>query len=262
MTQTQQMAPQLVAGKVAVITGSTRGIGRGIAEVMGSSGAKVIVTGRAREAVATTISELTALGIETGGVAAELRDEGGPARIIDAAVQKFGRIDVLVCNAGIYPEATIRAMTRAQWSEVIDSNLTSVYGMVHAAAPFLQDQGSGRIILISSITGTLVGYPGHTHYAATKAAMGGFMRAAALEFAPFNVTVNTVAPGSIESPGLTALGLGSLADYAIPMRRLGTPADIGWAVSFLASDYASFVTGHTFVVDGGQVVPEVLGTPA
>lgn len=253
--------PGLLEGRTAVITGSTRGIGRGIAETLGKAGAAVFVTGRDEAAVATTVGELESLAIRAAGVAADLLHEDGAQAVISTALRHFGRVDVLVHNAGIYPEALIEDMTLSQWREVIDTNLSSAYATVHAVAPSMHERGAGRIILISSITGTLVGYPGHTHYAATKAGLCGFMRAAALEFAPHGVTVNAVAPGSIETPGLADLGLGDLADYAIPMRRLGTPTDIGWAVAFLASDLSSFITGHTLVVDGGQVVPEVLGVP-
>jgi 3-oxoacyl-[acyl-carrier protein] reductase len=254
-------APQLLAGKVALVTGSTRGIGRGIAGTLGSAGAKIIVSGRQDNAVQAVCEELNASGIEAWGANCDIRSTEEVASLVERALERFGTIDVICQNAGIYPEAPIREMTREQWDEVIETNLTGTYNIVHACAPTLQDNRSGSIVLISSITGTLVGYPGHTHYAATKASLIGFMRAAALEFAPFGVRVNSVAPGSIETEGLAELGLSDLAGYAIPLKRLGTPEDIGWATAFLASDLASFVTGHTFVVDGGQVIPEVLGRP-
>jgi 3-oxoacyl-[acyl-carrier protein] reductase len=252
--------PQILAGKVALVTGSTRGVGRGVADILGRAGAKVIVTGRQNDAVQAVCQELDASGIEAWGAECDIRSTEGVGSLVKMALERFGTIDLVCQNAGIYPEAPIRDMTREQWDEVIETNLTGTYNVVHACAKTLQDNRSGSIVLISSITGTLVGYPGHTHYAATKAALGGFMRAAALEFAPYGVRVNSVAPGSIETPGLAELGLSDLADYAIPLKRLGTPQDIGWATAFLGSDLASFITGQTLVVDGGQVIPEVLGT--
>jgi 3-oxoacyl-[acyl-carrier protein] reductase len=162
-------------------------------------------------------------------------------------------------NAGIYPETMIEKITEKEWHTVIDTNLTSTFLAVRACMPVMREQRYGRIVLTSSITGVRTGYPGLSHYSATKAGMLGFMRTAALELAPFGITINAVEPGSIRTEGLAGLGEEAIATMVehIPVGSLGEPEDIAYTVLFLASDGARFITGQTIVVDGGQTLPEL-----
>jgi len=187
------------------------------------------------------------------------RDNADLQRVIDTACERFGRLDVFCHCAGIYPLTPLEEISMEEWRSVIDTNLTSTFLAVKACMPVMRDQNSGRIVLISSITGSRTGFPGFAHYSATKAGMSGFMRSAALELAPFNVTINGIEPGSIRSEGLAELGEERIQTMIknIPVGSLGEPEDIGYAAVFLASDAARFITGQTIVVDGGQTLPEI-----
>jgi 3-oxoacyl-[acyl-carrier protein] reductase len=177
------------------------------------------------------------------------------------AREQFGSLDVLVHNAGVYPQVPLAEMSEADWDLVHDTNLKSAFFALRACLPFLKESQAGRIIFMSSITGPVTGYPGLAHYGASKAGMEGFMRTAAIEVAPFGVTVNAVAPGSIRTEGLADLGPQAIAAMValIPLKRLGHTHDVANAVLYLASDMASFVTGQSVVVDGGQTLPEIPG---
>jgi 3-oxoacyl-[acyl-carrier protein] reductase len=178
---------------------------------------------------------------------------------IDSARGRFGALDVFCHNAGIYPETPIEQIDLTEWHDVIDTNLMSTFLVVKACMPVMREQQYGRIVLMSSITGVLTGYPGLSHYSATKAGMLGFMRSAALELAPFRATINAIEPGSIRTEGLAGLGEDAIASMIkhIPLGSLGEPEDIAYAALFLASDGARFITGQTIVVDGGQTLPEI-----
>lgn len=173
-------------------------------------------------------------------------------------MERWGRLDVLCANAGIFPQAKLEEMTEADFERVMNVNVKGTFLSVQAAIPVMKKQGYGRIVLTSSITGPITGYPGWAHYGASKAAQLGFMRTAAIELAPYGITVNAVQPGNIATEGLDGLGEEYLAQMArcIPMKRLGTPEDIGTAVLFFASKEAHYVTGQSLVVDGGQILPE------
>jgi 3-oxoacyl-[acyl-carrier protein] reductase len=162
-------------------------------------------------------------------------------------------------NAGIYPEAALEDVTLDEWHTVIDTNLTSTLLAVQACTPAMREQRYGRIVLVSSITGVRVGYPGLSAYSASKAGMLGFMRTAALELAPFGITINGVEPGSIRTEGLAGLGEEAIASMIehIPIGSLGEPEDIAHTALFLAGDGARFITGQSVVVDGGQTLPEI-----
>jgi 3-oxoacyl-[acyl-carrier protein] reductase len=159
----------------------------------------------------------------------------------------------------MYPEVPIDELTEDDWDLIHDTNLKSTFLAFRACLPFLRQSSAGRVVLMSSITGPITGYPGLSAYAATKAGMNGFMRTAAIEAARSGITVNAVAPGSIRTEGLADLGAEAIAamEALIPLHRLGEPHDIGNAVLYLASDLASFVTGQSVVVDGGQILPEI-----
>ncbi|TIW06025.1 MAG: SDR family oxidoreductase, partial [Mesorhizobium sp.] len=171
-----------------------------------------------------------------------------------------GGIDMLCANAGIFPQARLEDMTSKQWDEVFDTNLKGTFHAVKAVVPYLKRSDQGRIVLTSSITGPITGFPGWSHYGATKAGQLGFMRTACIELAKYGITVNAVMPGNIITEGLVGLG----EDYqktmaaSIPLKRLGTVEDIGHAALYFASKEAGYVTGQTIIVDGGQILPESL----
>jgi 3-oxoacyl-[acyl-carrier protein] reductase len=176
-----------------------------------------------------------------------------------AVVDRHGRIDIVAANAGIYqPSVTLDLMQDADWDRVMDINVKGVLHTIQACLPGLRAGRYGRIVITSSITGPLVGAPSLSHYAASKAALLGLMRSAALEVVDDGITVNAVLPGNVRTPGIEAFPpefLRGMID-SIPLKRLAEPADVGWAVRFLASEEAGYITGQTLVVDGGQVLPE------
>jgi 3-oxoacyl-[acyl-carrier protein] reductase len=241
-------------GRSVIVTGASKGIGKGIARVFASKGAQVLLAARdlaQAEAAAVDIGNASA-------VAADVSREEDCERMARTAVERHGGIDIVCCNAGVFPAARLGAMSVADWDQVLDINLKGTFLTVNACLPELKARGKGRIIVTSSITGPITGYPGWSHYAASKAGQLGFVRTAAIELAPHNITVNAVLPGNILTEGVETLGLEYIARMtsAIPQRRLGTVEDVAYAALFLASDEAAFITGQTIVVDGGQVLPE------
>jgi 3-oxoacyl-[acyl-carrier protein] reductase len=173
-------------------------------------------------------------------------------------VRDLGRIDILAANAGVYPFADLEALDEQVWNSVMDLNVGGAVRSVRACLPAMRTQGYGRIVLTSSITGPVTGQPGFAHYGASKAAMLGFMRSAAVELAPTGITVNAVMPGNVATPGLadTSDEHQQRMLSSIPMGRYAEPEEVGWAVRFLASIEAGYITGQTLIVDGGQVLPE------
>jgi 3-oxoacyl-[acyl-carrier protein] reductase len=249
-----------IAGRAVVVTGGSRGIGKGMAGVFARNGARVLITGRDFEAARAAADELggQAPSGEVSYVLADVASREDCRRVAAIAQERLGGIDVLCANAGIFPEARLEDLTEKDLSQVIDTNLKGTVLAVQACLPALKSSGRGRVIITSSITGPITGFPGWTHYAASKAGQLGFMRTAAIEVAPFGITVNAVLPGNIATEGLASLGEGYAEQMAaaIPMRRLGSVDDIGHAALFLATDEAAYITGQTIVIDGGQVLPE------
>ena len=245
-------------GKVAVVTGATKGIGKGIARVLAGKGAKVVLAGRSAMEGEATAREIQAAGGEAIFVKADVTREADMKNLMESAAAAFGGVDILCANAGIFPACKFEEMTERHWDEVFDVNLKGMFFSVKAAHPWLKQSKAGRIILTSSITGPYTGYPGWSHYGATKAGMLGFMRTSAIEMAKYGITVNAVLPGNIISEGVIALG----EDYiktmsaSVPLKKLGTVDDIGYAAAFLASEEAGFINGHALIVDGGQILPE------
>jgi 3-oxoacyl-[acyl-carrier protein] reductase len=242
-----------VTGRTVLVTGGTKGIGKGIAGVFARAGANVVVTGRDRERGEAAAAEL-------GGayVAADVARAEDCERMAAETVERFGGIDVLCANAGVFPDAKLEDMTEADIDAIFAVNVKGTMLAVKACLPALARSGHGRVVLTSSITGPITGYPGWSHYGATKAAQLGFMRTAAIELAPKGITINAVMPGNVVTEGLVDLGpeYRQKMEASIPQRKLGTVADIGNAALFLATDEASYITGQTIVVDGGQVLPE------
>jgi len=248
-----------LTGRRVLVTGGSKGIGYGIAAVFVRAGASVAITGRDRAALDIAAESLAALGpLPVITDASDVSRREDTRAMMTRVVSQLGGLDVLCANAGIFPEKALVDLADDDLDGILSVNLKGTIWAVQAAIPALTASGRGRVILTSSITGPLTGYPGWSHYGATKAAQLGFMRTAALELAPRGITVNAVLPGNILTEGLREMGDDYLAAMTrtIPMNTLGTPEDIGAAAAFLASDEARFITGHPLVVDGGQVLPE------
>jgi 3-oxoacyl-[acyl-carrier protein] reductase len=244
-------------GRSVIVTGASKGIGKGIANGFARAGARVLVVGRDGDAAARTAEQL---GNGASGFAADVADADACAAMAAAAVERHGGIDVLCANAGIFPDVKLAQMSPADIDEVLGTNLKGTMLSVIACLSALESSAQGRVILTSSITGPITGFPGWAHYGASKAGQLGFMRTAAVELAPKGITVNAVLPGNILTEGLIELGeeyQDSMA-ASIPAGKLGTVEDIANVCLFLATDEAAYVTGQAIAVDGGQVLPESL----
>jgi 3-oxoacyl-[acyl-carrier protein] reductase len=242
-----------LTGRVVLVTGGTKGIGKGIARVFAGAGANVVVVGRGAEAGEAAATELGATYVQ-----ADVGVAGDCERMAAETIERHGAIDVLCANAGVFPDAKLADMTEEDIDAIFATNVKGTMLSVKACMPALERSGHGRVILTSSITGPITGYPGWCHYGATKAAQLGFLRTAAIELAPRGITINAVMPGNIETEGLDELGpeYREKMESSIPQRKLGKVEDIGYAALFLATDEAGYITGQTIVVDGGQVLPE------
>jgi 3-oxoacyl-[acyl-carrier protein] reductase len=250
-----------IAGRAVVVTGATRGIGKGIARVFADNGARVLIVGRDKDAADAAVADLTAGGAEVSYLLADISVREGCQLVAATAVERLGGVDVLCANAGIFPDKRLADMTDEDLDTVLGTNLRGCILSVQACLPALQQSAHGRVILTSSITGPITGFPGWSHYGASKAGQLGFMRTAAIELAAHAITVNAVLPGNVITEGLVDLGEDYINEMtaSVPLRRLGTVDEIGYAAVFLASDEAAYITGQTIVVDGGQILPESLG---
>ncbi|GAB6183824.1 3-oxoacyl-ACP reductase FabG [Thermodesulfovibrio hydrogeniphilus] len=247
-----------LSGKVAVITGGAKGIGKGIAKVLMREGAAIAILDVDSDAGVKTVNELKQTGGKAVYAYADVTNFETLKKAAEEVQKELGGVNILCCNAGIFPSAILEEMTEADWDKVHNINLKGMFLTIKAFLPLLKAQPNGRIILTSSITGPITGYKGWSHYGATKAGMLGFMRSAAIELAPYGITINAVLPGNILTEGVQALGEEYIKTMsaAIPLKRLGTPEDIGYAVLVFASEEAGYITGQTLVVDGGQILPE------
>lgn len=248
----------LLDGKVAIVIGAAQGIGRGIAELFVEQGARVAIGDTNREAGEGAARALGAKG-EAIFRRTDVSRPDDVQALVDAALKRFGRIDILVQNAGIFPLTMIADISPEEWDRVLGVNLKGCFLAAQACLPAMKAQGGGRMVFTASITGPLVSSPGHGHYSASKAGITGFVRAAAIEFAPFGITVNAVEPGNIVSEGASALRSPEFIramERSVPLGRLGTARDVAHAFLYLASDGAAYVTGTTIVVDGGQTIVE------
>ncbi len=241
-----------------MLIGAARGIGAAIAARFVEEGARIVIGDTETEA-----GEATAAALGGPAVArflqTDISRQADAEAIVALALEAFGRLDIIVQNAGIYPLTLIEDISVQEWDAVLGVNLRGTFLAAKAALKPMREAGYGRMVFTSSITGPRVTSPGHGHYGASKAGINGFIRSAALEFAPFGITVNGVEPGNILTDGMKA---GRSTDFiagmeaAVPLGRLGTPREVADAVLFLASEDASFVTGTTVIVDGGQLLPE------
>jgi 3-oxoacyl-[acyl-carrier protein] reductase len=254
-----------VEGRVALVTGagSPNGIGFAAAAILAREGAALAIASTT-ERIHDRTAELRDAGTDAEGYVADLTDRAGVRGMVDEVVGRFGRIDILVNNAGMVsvsmedpPDRAFLELDDAGWDQVLAMNLDTAYNVTKQALPGMVERGWGRIIMVSSVTGPLVTYPGLSAYSAAKAGMDGLMRGVAIEVASRGVTVNSVQPGFIatgsQTPEEHEVGFGT------PIGRSGTADEVGEVIAFLASDRARYVTGQTFVVDGGNVIQEAKG---
>ena len=241
-----------LSGKVALVTGASRGIGRQTALTLAGAGAAVVLTSRG-DAAAAVAAEIGAADGQALAIAADVADAEAVHRVIEATLARFGRLDILVNNAGITRDQLLLRMKRDDWDAVVATNLTGTFLCTQSVLKTMLKQRSGRIISISSVVGQS-GNPGQTNYAATKAGIIGFSKALAREVASRSITVNVVAPGLIDTDMTRDISQDAQANWAsaIPLGRLGTPEDVAAAVCFLASDAAGYITGQVLAVNGGM----------
>ena len=238
--------------KTAIVTGASRGIGRAIALQLAAAGATVVCVARGENAAATA-EAIRAAGSHAESHGVDVTDAAGVDALVAGVIERHGRIDVLVSNAGIARDQLMLRMKRTDWDDVIATNLTASFTWCQAVLKPMIRQRAGRIVAISSVVGQM-GNAGQANYAASKAGLIGFCKSLAREVASRNITVNVVAPGLIGTDMTKAIADNAKADWAgqIPLGRMGTPDDVAAAVRFLASDEASYITGQVLAVNGGM----------
>lgn len=242
----------MLTGRVALVTGASRGIGRAIALSLAAGGAHVVAAARGENAKAT-VDDITASGGSAEVATLDVTDPASVDTVVAGVLERHKRIDVLVNNAGVTRDQLMLRMKRDDWDAVIAANLTGAYTCVQAVLKSMVKARQGRVISITSVVGE-AGNAGQVNYAASKAGLIGFTKALALEVASRGITVNAVAPGLIDTDMTRAISAGAHEEWAkkIPLQRLGTPEDIAAAVRFLASDEAAYITGHVLSVNGGM----------
>jgi len=243
-------------GKTAIITGSSRGIGRAIALKLGQMGANVVINGSSpSEALKKTEEELKAAGVNVVATVADVRKIEDVEAMINTAVNTFGSVDILVNNAGITRDKLMMRMTESDWDEVLEVNLKGAFLCTKAASKIMMKQKSGKIINITSVVG-VIGNPSQTNYAASKAGLIGLTKSIAKELASRGINCNAIAPGFIETEMTDVLPENVKENYLnnIPQKRFGTPEDVANVVGFLASEEANYITGQVIHIDGGLVM--------
>jgi 3-oxoacyl-[acyl-carrier protein] reductase len=241
-----------LTGRVALVTGSTRGIGRAIATTLAGAGARVAVVGRERARAEEAASQL---GGEARGFSCDVADTASVAALVEEVEKSFGSLDILVNNAGLTRDNLLMRIKDADWDAVLDANLRGAFASIRAASRGMMKRRWGRIINIASIVG-ITGNKGQANYAASKAGLIGLTKSVAKELASRNILCNAVAPGFIETDMTAAMTpeARTAMSAQIPLERLGKPEDIAGTVAFLASEHAAYITGQVFVVDGGMVM--------
>ncbi|MDG4668239.1 3-oxoacyl-ACP reductase FabG [Mycobacterium sp. 236(2023)] len=245
-------------GRSAIVTGGSKGIGRGIAETFARAGVNVVITGRTQADIDATVADLADASGSVTGVTADVTSPEDCRRVVATAVERNGGLDIVCANAGIFPSGRLADLTPDDIEQVMGVNFKGTVYIVQAALDALTASGHGRVVITSSITGPVTGFPGWSHYGASKAAQLGFLRTAAIELAPKKITVNAVLPGNIITEGLIEMGQTYMDQMAasVPAGKLGAVADIGNAALFFATDEAAYITGQSLIVDGGQILPE------
>lgn len=246
-------------GRTSLVTGGGQGIGRAICLVFAAHGASVVVADLSRERAESVADEIRRGGGRAYAVAADVADRGSIEPLVSFCEQQSGGLDVLVHNAAYFPLRAFRDIDSELLERTLAVNLEAAFWLTQAALPLLARSEQGRVLVTSSVTGPRVAYPGLAHYAASKAGLNGFIRAAALELASAHITVNGVEPGMIETAATGNLGDEHHATEltrGVPLGRLGRPQDIAHAMLFLASEAAAYITGQTLIVDGGALLPE------
>ncbi|MCA0376195.1 MAG: 3-oxoacyl-[acyl-carrier-protein] reductase [Gemmatimonadetes bacterium] len=253
---TEQGVQIRLAGRVALVTGATRGIGRSIAATLAAAGAQVAVTGRDAARAEAVAAELAAAhGVTVRGYAADIGEVAQATALVEAVERDFGQLDVLVNNAGLTRDNLLMRLKDDDWDAVIDANLRGAFATCRAATKGMMKRRWGRIVNVASVVG-LTGNKGQANYAASKAGLIGLTKSIAKELASRNILANVVAPGFIETDMTAAMTdeARTTMSAGIPLGRLGTPEDVAGMVLVLASDLSAYVTGQVFVVDGGLVM--------
>jgi 3-oxoacyl-[acyl-carrier protein] reductase len=258
VTSSEKSSSKRFKDQVVIVTGASRGIGRGIAQVFASEGAKLVLVVRDENLLKSVKQYVLSKGEKAIYVTADVSEESDMERVFQEALKEYGQVDILCHNAGIYPCSRLETMTLEEWQKVIDVNLTGTFLAVRNCIPIMKSQGQGKIVIISSISGPQTALPGYSHYTASKGGIAGFIKTAAVELAKYHININAVEPGNIMTEGFKEQGEDHINNMvkAIPMGRLGTPEDIAYATLFLASKEASYITGQSITVDGGQTLPE------
>lgn len=253
------MVSKRLDGKTALITGAGQGIGAGIARVFAAEGGRVVIVTRTESHGWATLRDITSAGGEAVLCVADVGDARQIERSVAFAVSNYGKLDIVVHNAASFASGMVENFDEAGLEEALSVNLKAAFRLAKEAIPHLRRQGGGRLLFTSSVTGPRVVMPGASYYAASKSGLNGFIRSAAIELARERITVNGVEPGFIKTPAMDSLaderGQKLMAKY-VPIGVLGVPEDIAYAMLYLASDEARYVTGQTIVVDGGSTLPE------
>lgn len=252
-------------GKTAIITGASKGIGEGIARVFARYGAKLVLAARS-DAVEKLAKELTDSGYEAIGVKTDVSDKESVDNLVKTAIEKYQTIDILVNNAGVCVLGDLLSCSDEQRDYHINVNIKGVWNVTKAVAPYMIKNKSGRIVVMSSVTGDMVADPGEAAYAMTKSALVGFTKATARELAEYNITVNAICPGYVITPLVEGMARQSCPENpqsvidgiasAVPLKRLANPEEIGELAAFLSCYESSYITGTQIIIDGGSTLPE------
>ncbi len=244
-----------LSGKTALVTGSSSGIGRGIAVAFAQQGANVVITGRNEERIAQVVQEVESSGNKTLGLKADVSRFAEVKTMVEQARSELGGIDILVNNAGVFSTQTLHDMTEQEWDDMIAVDLKSVFNCTRAVINDMRTNGWGRVMCITGLVGN-TGYANTTHVAAAKAGVHGFVRALAREVIASGITVNAITPGLIDTPILAGISEAQMAVFTkeIPAGRIGTVEEIAAATSYLASEAAAYTTGQILNISGGGVI--------